>query len=181
MLALTDKFVVMVDDFYMWCDVLHKCMVWLFRYVVKYEIELLEHFFSRISKVCWFAMFLGLHHCYTLAKILYCHWKFCQRALINALYFNMLLCVLSYYIIVFVSAIIHICMFYLRFEFFGIYIVMFKEILGTLLQVLIVFSILIFAFGVTFYAMLRNEVRQLVRYESLCLCTLWTLAVACRL
>ena len=45
-----------------------------------------------------------------------------------------------------------------RFEFFGIYVVMFKSILGTLLQVLIVFSILVFAFGVTFFAILRVEV-----------------------
>ncbi|KAF6024025.1 TRPA1 [Bugula neritina] len=45
-----------------------------------------------------------------------------------------------------------------RFEFFGIYVVMFKEILATLLQVLVVFSILLFAFGVTFFALLRNEV-----------------------
>ena len=40
---------------------------------------------------------------------------------------------------------------YARFDFFGIYVVMFMEILKTLLQVLLVFSILIVAFALTFY------------------------------
>jgi len=53
---------------------------------------------------------------------------------------------------------INLLLFLQRFEFFGIYVVMFKSILGTLLQVLIVFSILFFAFGVTFFAVLRNEI-----------------------
>ncbi|XP_067937182.1 transient receptor potential cation channel subfamily A member 1-like isoform X2 [Watersipora subatra] len=57
-----------------------------------------------------------------------------------------------------------------RFEFFGIYVVMFKEILASLLQVLIVFSILLFAFGVTFYVLLRREVDQ--GYTTLPLATL---------
>ena len=52
-----------------------------------------------------------------------------------------------------------------RFDFCGIYIVMFMEILKTLLQVLLVFSILIIAFALTFYILFF----QVVRYLHLCL------------
>lgn len=45
-----------------------------------------------------------------------------------------------------------------RFDFFGIYVVMFLEILKTLLQVIVVFSILIVAFGLSFYILLGSEV-----------------------
>lgn len=45
-----------------------------------------------------------------------------------------------------------------RFDFFGIYVVMFLEILKTLLQVLCVFSILIVAFGLSFFMLMGNEV-----------------------
>ncbi|XP_055886580.1 transient receptor potential cation channel subfamily A member 1-like isoform X2 [Biomphalaria glabrata] len=44
-----------------------------------------------------------------------------------------------------------------RFDFFGIYVVMFLEILRTLVQVLCVFSILIIAFGLSFYMLLFKE------------------------
>ncbi|KAI8787326.1 transient receptor potential cation channel subfamily A member 1 [Biomphalaria glabrata] len=44
-----------------------------------------------------------------------------------------------------------------RFDFFGIYVVMFLEILRTLVQVLCVFSILIIAFGLSFYILLSIE------------------------
>ncbi|KAH9488094.1 Transient receptor putative cation channel sub A member 1 [Bulinus truncatus] len=44
-----------------------------------------------------------------------------------------------------------------RFDFFGIYVVMFLEILRTLVQVLCVFSILIIAFGLSFYMLLFRE------------------------
>ncbi|GFO25172.1 transient receptor potential cation channel subfamily a member 1 [Plakobranchus ocellatus] len=44
-----------------------------------------------------------------------------------------------------------------RFDFFGIYVVMFIEILRTLIQVLCVFSILIIAFGLSFYMLLYKE------------------------
>ncbi|CAG5121392.1 unnamed protein product [Candidula unifasciata] len=44
-----------------------------------------------------------------------------------------------------------------RFDFFGIYVVMFLEILQTLLQVLSVFSILIIAFGLSFYILMFKE------------------------
>ena len=45
-----------------------------------------------------------------------------------------------------------------RFDFFGIYVVMFLEILRTLLQVLCVFSILLIAFGMAFYMLMNKEV-----------------------
>lgn len=45
-----------------------------------------------------------------------------------------------------------------RFDFFGIYVVMFLEILRTLLQALSVFSLLIVAFGLSFYLLMRTEV-----------------------
>ena len=45
------------------------------------------------------------------------------------------------------------------FDFFGIYVVMFLEILKTLLQVLCVFFFLIVAFSLAFYMLLYNEVR----------------------
>ncbi|XP_041484438.1 transient receptor potential cation channel subfamily A member 1-like isoform X2 [Lytechinus variegatus] len=44
-----------------------------------------------------------------------------------------------------------------RFDIFGIYVVMFLEILRTLVQVLLVFSILIVAFGLTFHILLPRE------------------------
>ncbi|XP_064605921.1 transient receptor potential cation channel subfamily A member 1-like [Liolophura sinensis] len=44
-----------------------------------------------------------------------------------------------------------------RFDFFGIYVVMFLAILSTLLQVLCVFSILIVAFGLAFYMLMARE------------------------
>ncbi|XP_046358020.2 transient receptor potential cation channel subfamily A member 1-like isoform X2 [Haliotis rufescens] len=44
-----------------------------------------------------------------------------------------------------------------RFDFFGIYVVMFLEILKTLLQVICVFSILIIAFGLAFFMLLKHE------------------------
>ncbi|CAA9998410.1 unnamed protein product [Nesidiocoris tenuis] len=43
-----------------------------------------------------------------------------------------------------------------RFDMVGIYVVMFLEILQTLLKVLVVFSILIIAFGLSFYILLSN-------------------------
>ena len=45
-----------------------------------------------------------------------------------------------------------------RFDLFGIYVVMFLEILKTLIQVIIVFSILIIAFGLSFYILMATEV-----------------------
>ncbi|XP_035826421.1 transient receptor potential cation channel subfamily A member 1 [Aplysia californica] len=47
-----------------------------------------------------------------------------------------------------------------RFDFFGIYVVMFLEILRTLVQVLCVFSILIIAFGLAFYMLMFKEVSK---------------------
>ncbi|XP_076441440.1 transient receptor potential cation channel subfamily A member 1-like [Babylonia areolata] len=44
-----------------------------------------------------------------------------------------------------------------RFDFFGIYVVMFLEILRTLVQALSVFSVLIVAFGLAFYILLHHE------------------------
>ncbi|XP_052283272.1 transient receptor potential cation channel subfamily A member 1-like [Dreissena polymorpha] len=50
------------------------------------------------------------------------------------------------------------CLLFLRrFDFFGIYIVMFLEILRTLLQVLFVFSILLMAFALAFFTLLNIE------------------------
>lgn len=50
------------------------------------------------------------------------------------------------------------CLLFLqRFDFFGIYVVMFLEILRTLLQVLCVFSILLIAFGMAFFMLLNKE------------------------
>jgi transient receptor potential cation channel subfamily A protein 1 len=50
-----------------------------------------------------------------------------------------------------------------RFDISGIYVVMFLEILKTLLQVIIVFSILIIAFGLAFYLLLAGEVGAVIR------------------
>ncbi|XP_072018043.1 transient receptor potential cation channel subfamily A member 1-like [Amphiura filiformis] len=44
-----------------------------------------------------------------------------------------------------------------RFDIFGIYVVMFLEIFRTLIQVLVVFSILFIAFGLSFYILLWQE------------------------
>ncbi|XP_052774065.1 transient receptor potential cation channel subfamily A member 1-like isoform X2 [Mya arenaria] len=50
------------------------------------------------------------------------------------------------------------CLLFLRrFDFFGIYVVMFLEILRTLIQVLCVFSILLIAFAMAFYTLLNVE------------------------
>lgn len=46
-----------------------------------------------------------------------------------------------------------------RFDVFGIYVVMFLEILATLFQALCVFSILLVAFGLAFSILLRHEVK----------------------
>lgn len=43
-----------------------------------------------------------------------------------------------------------------RFDMVGIYVVMFLEILQTLIKVLVVFSILIIAFGLAFYILLSR-------------------------
>ena len=45
-----------------------------------------------------------------------------------------------------------------RFDFFGIYVVMFLEVLRTLLQAVCVFSVLIVAFGLSFHMLLSKEV-----------------------
>jgi len=47
-----------------------------------------------------------------------------------------------------------VCVF--RFDVVGIYVVMFLEILHTLLRVLTIFSILIVAFGLAFYILLSD-------------------------
>nr|BAX76612.1 transient receptor potential cation channel subfamily A member 1 [Patiria pectinifera] len=47
-----------------------------------------------------------------------------------------------------------------RFDIFGIYVVMFLEILRTLVQVLFVFSILFIAFGLTFFMLLSQEANK---------------------
>ncbi|WAR23312.1 TRPA1-like protein [Mya arenaria] len=50
------------------------------------------------------------------------------------------------------------CLLFLRrFDFFGIYVVMFLEILRTLIQVLCVFSILLIAFAMAFYTLLNEN------------------------
>ncbi len=46
---------------------------------------------------------------------------------------------------------------------YGIYVVMFLEILRTLVQVIIVFSILFVAFGLAFYILLGTEVSLVLR------------------
>ncbi|CAC5415131.1 TRPA1 [Mytilus coruscus] len=53
------------------------------------------------------------------------------------------------------------CLLFLqRFDVFGIYVIMFLEILKTLLQALCVFSLLIVAFGLSFFLLLRNETSE---------------------
>jgi len=52
---------------------------------------------------------------------------------------------------------------FFRFDQVGIYVVMFLEILQTLIKVLIVFSILIIAFGLAFYILL-SRVSSEVQY-----------------
>ena len=59
-----------------------------------------------------------------------------------------------------------------RFNSFGIYVVMFLEILSTLLRVLSVFSVLIIAFGLSFYILMRNMVSNadfLADHSSVCM------------
>lgn len=50
-----------------------------------------------------------------------------------------------------------------RFYIFGIYVVMFTEILKTLLKVIFLFSILIIGFGLVFFILLGNDVRNVDR------------------
>lgn len=56
-----------------------------------------------------------------------------------------------------------------RFYFFGIYVVMFIEILKTLIKVIFLFSILLIGFGLVFFILLANDVRtkQLYYFEIL--------------
>lgn len=44
-----------------------------------------------------------------------------------------------------------------RFPFFGLYVVMFTEVFQTLVSVLLVFSIFIIGFGLSFYVLLDND------------------------
>ena len=53
-----------------------------------------------------------------------------------------------------------------RFDILGIYVVMFLEILRTLLQALFVFSLLIVAFGLAFFLLLKNEVSNNYRVKE---------------
>ena len=50
-----------------------------------------------------------------------------------------------------------------RFDIAGIYVVMFLHILKTLIQVILVFSFLIVAFGFAFYLLMENEVSSQIR------------------
>ncbi|VDH91361.1 transient receptor potential cation channel subfamily A member 1 [Mytilus galloprovincialis] len=53
------------------------------------------------------------------------------------------------------------CLLFLqRFDVFGIYVIMFLEILRTLLQALCVFSLLFVAFGLSFFLLLRHEISE---------------------
>ena len=49
--------------------------------------------------------------------------------------------------------------FFYRFDVYGIYVVMFLEILRTLVRAIMVFSILFVAFGLAFYILMATEVR----------------------
>ncbi len=53
-----------------------------------------------------------------------------------------------------------------RFDMFGIYVVMFLEILKTLVQVIFVFSILIIAFGLSFYILISRDVSHIYSKAS---------------
>lgn len=56
-----------------------------------------------------------------------------------------------------------------RFNSFGIYVVMFLEILQTLVRVLFVFSVLIIAFGLSFYILMAKiEVCTYTEMVNLC-------------
>jgi len=54
-----------------------------------------------------------------------------------------------------------------RFDQVGIYVVMFLEILQTLIKVLVVFSILIIAFGLAFYILLSRVSSEVQYYLSI--------------
>ena len=58
-----------------------------------------------------------------------------------------------------------LALFVYRFDIFGIYVVMFLEILRTLLQVLCVFSILLIAFGMAFFVLMNKEVVCLYKFN----------------
>lgn len=65
--------------------------------------------------------------------------------------------------------IVHICSVYSlsRFENYGIYVVMFWEILRTLIRIAVVFFFLILAFGLSFFVLLGSQVggmSQLIFY-----------------
>lgn len=60
-----------------------------------------------------------------------------------------------------------LCLFVVRLYYVGIYVVMFLEILKTLLRVLSIFSVLIIAFGSAFYILLSE-----VRVWCICLLSL---------
>lgn len=50
-----------------------------------------------------------------------------------------------------------------RFYIFGIYVVMFIEILKTLIKVIFLFSILLIGFGLVFFILLANEVGKILK------------------
>lgn len=50
------------------------------------------------------------------------------------------------------------CPFYLRFEGVGIYVVMFGEIMKTLVRIVMLFVYLMLAFGLAFHALMLNQV-----------------------
>ena len=49
---------------------------------------------------------------------------------------------------------------FLRFGHFGIYVVMFGEIMKTLVSIIVLFFFLMLAFGLCFYAIMLNQVRK---------------------
>ena len=51
---------------------------------------------------------------------------------------------------------VNLLLFLTRFPYFGVYVEMFVEVLGTVLRVLVVFGIFIVAFSLSFYALLRE-------------------------
>ena len=51
---------------------------------------------------------------------------------------------------------VNLLLFLTRFPYFGVYVEMFVEVLGTVLRVLVVFGIFIVAFSLSFFSLLRE-------------------------
>lgn len=128
------------------------------------------------------AIFLGFYECCGMDLIfrqctLRCpllHWLF--RSLAVRMRCNSNFACLVQFIVVFAKVnflfleffldfslyLIRILMLFSRFDLAGIYVVMFLEIFKTLIKVILVFSFILVAFSLSFFVLMRHEVRDVL-------------------